>query len=196
MEELIIQQLKQGNNKAYEYLYRKHYSFLCHIAYEYVNDHFLAETIVGDVIFHLWEIRETLDIHISLRSYLVQAVRNRCLDHLSSLKERKEVTFSSFSKDSDFIPDKYILSDSYPLGKLLEHELENEISSAINSLPEECKKVFLKSRFESKKYDEIAEEMNISVNTVKYHIKNAISILHKKLYKYLITILLLLLQIR
>lgn len=77
-EQLVVEQLKQGNEEAYRYLYRNHYSMLCHVAREFVGDGFLAETLVGDVIFHIWEVREFLDIQISLRSYLVQAVRNRC----------------------------------------------------------------------------------------------------------------------
>lgn len=195
MEDLIIQQLKSGNEKAYEYLYKQHYAFLCRIAYSYVNDHFLSETIVGDVIFHIWEIRETLDIKTTLRSYLTTAVRNRCLDHLSSLKERTEISFSNINQEEVFT-EKYIISDSYPLGKLLEEELEHEISSAIKSLPDECRRVFLKNRFENKTYNEIAEELNISPNTVKYHIRNALALLHERLAKYLITILFLLLDIQ
>ena len=76
-ERIIIEQLKQGNEEAYKYLYRHHYALLCHIAREYVGDDFLAETLVGDVVFHLWEVHETLDIQVSLRSYLVRAVQNQ-----------------------------------------------------------------------------------------------------------------------
>lgn len=188
MEQQIINQLKEGNEEAYKYLYRHHYALLCHIANEYVNDRFLAETLVGDVIFHLWEIHSSLNIQSSLRSYLIQSVRNRCLDYLSSQKEKNEVIFSKLSPDED-VKERYLLSDNYPLGILLEQELENEILSAIESLPEECKKVFLKSRFEEKKYEEIANELNISVNTVKYHIKKALSLLHSRLGKYLIPFL-------
>ncbi|WP_373749494.1 sigma-70 family RNA polymerase sigma factor, partial [Bacteroides heparinolyticus] len=99
MEQVIIEQLKQGNEKAFKYLYENHYALLCHIAQEYVNDKFLAETLVGDVIYHLWEIHESLDIQISLRSYLVKSVRNRCIDFLSPQRERKEVAFSSLGKE-------------------------------------------------------------------------------------------------
>ncbi len=187
MESLIIEQLKTGNEKAYEYIYKHHYAFLCHIAYGYVNDHFLAETLVGDVIFHLWEKRETLNISTSIRSYLIVAVRNKCLDHLSSLKERTEISFSNISPDES-ITEKYILSDNYPLGRLLEKELEHEIYSAIRSLPKECRNVFIKNRFENKTYNEIANELNISPNTVKYHIRNALASLHEKLSKYLVAL--------
>lgn len=147
-ERIIIEQLKRGNEEAYKYLYRHHYALLCHIAREYVGDDFLAETLVGDVIFHLWEIHEALDIQVSLRSYLVRAVRNHCMDYLSSKKERTEVAFSSIPEEGEM---RYLLSDDYPLGSLLEHELEEEIHHAIRNLPEVCRKVFIKSRFEGNK---------------------------------------------
>lgn len=60
-EKLIVEQLKNGNEDAYKYIYDYHYVLLCHVANQYLNDNFLSETIVGDVIFHLWEIRETLN---------------------------------------------------------------------------------------------------------------------------------------
>lgn len=97
-ERIIIEQLKRGNEEAYKHLYRHHYALLCHVAREYVGDDFLAEMLVGDVIFHLWEVRAELDIQVSLRSYLVRAVRNHCMDYLGSKKERTEVAFPLFRK--------------------------------------------------------------------------------------------------
>lgn len=146
-ERIIIEQLKRGNEEAYKHLYRHHYALLCHVAREYVGDDFLAETLVGDVIFHLWEVRATLEIQISLRSYLVRAVRNHCMDYLASKKERIEVAFSTMLEEGET---RYLQSDDYPLGSLLEHELEEKIYQAIHHLPEVCRKVFVKSRFEGK----------------------------------------------
>lgn len=189
-EQLIVEQLKQGNEEAYKYLYRHHYALLCHVASGYVGDDFLAETLVGDVIFHLWEIRETLAVQTSLRSYLMCAVRNRCLDYLASKREKSEVAFSSLGGDEE-MKERYIVSDDYPLGTLLEQELEEEIRSAIRRLPEMCRKVFLMSRFGGKSYEEIADALHISVNTVKYHVKTALASLRKDLGQYLLGLLLL-----
>lgn len=188
MEDIILQQLKKGNEEAYRYIYRHHYTLLCHIAREYVNDAFTAETIVGDTIFHIWEIHETLDIRTSLRSYLVKAVRNRCLDFLQLKREQTEVTFSMLEEE-ELQQMENIDDTTVPLGKLLEQELEQEIRKAIDKIPSESKEVFLKSRFEKKKYEEIAQELGISVNTVKYHIKQALALLNKELGKYLLLIL-------
>ena len=181
--------MKTGNEDAYQYIYDRHYALLCHVANGYVKDHFLAETIVGDTIFHLWEIRETLEISVSIRSYLLRAVRNRCINYLNSEWEKREISFSSLMPD-EITDDKMMISDSHPLGTLLERELEEEIYKAIDKLPDECRRVFDKSRFEGKSYEEISQELGISVNTVKYHIKNALASLQKNLSKYLITLLL------
>ena len=174
-ETLIVEQLKIGNEDAYQYIYDRHYALLCHVASGYVKDQFLAETIVGDTIFHLWEIRETLEISVSIRSYLVRAVRNRCINYLNSEWEKREIAFSSLMPD-EITDDKMTISDSHPLGALLERD--------------ECRRVFDKSRFEGKSYEEISQELGISVNTVKYHIKNALASLQMNLSKYLITLLL------
>ena len=188
-ETLIVEQLKTGNEDAYQYIYDRHYALLCHIANGYVKDQFLAETIVGDTIFHLWEIRETLEISVSIRSYLLRAVRNRCINYLNSEWEKREISFSCLMPD-EITDDKMTISDSHPLGTLLERELEEEIYKAIDKLPNECRRVFDKSRFEGKSYEEISQELGISVNTVKYHIKNALASLQTNLSKYLITLLL------
>ena len=186
-EALLVKQLKIGNEKAYQFLYEHHYAVLCHIAESYVGDQFAAETIVGDVIFHIWEIREKLEISVSLRKYLMQAVRNRCLNYLNAEREKKEIAFSTLSEE-DLLVENLVLDESHPLGILLEHELEEEIQMAVNQLPEECRRVFVKSRFDGKSYEEISSDLNISVNTVKYHIKNALAMLHKKLGRYLISL--------
>ena len=192
-EKLIIEQLKQGKEQSYKYIYDCHYVFLCHIANGYVNDYFIAETIVGDTIFHLWEIRDSLDITTSIRAYLTRSVRNRCLNYLISEQRKNEIQLSELAS-GDVPEDRYLISDSYPLGTLLDQELEEEINKSIDKLPEECKVVFKKSRFEEKKYEEIAQELCISINTVKYHMKNALASLQADLNKYLIVFSLLFLK--
>jgi len=189
----IIKQLKSRNERAYRYLFDRHYVLLCKIAAEYVKDDFIAETIVGNVIVSIWEKRDSFEITTSLRAYLVQAVRNRCLNYLELKHVRKEVRLNDGTDAAGGIDYLALADDSYPLGTLLEKELEDEIARAIDRLPEECRRVFRMSRFEQLRNQDIAEKLNISVNTVKYHLKNALKRLSDDLNKYLITILILLL---
>ena len=87
----IIEGLKAGHEEAYKYIYERQYKILCIIAKEYVDDTFTAEMIVSDVIFALWKNRKEIDINLSLRSYLIKAVRNRCLNYLAQLNKREDV---------------------------------------------------------------------------------------------------------
>ena len=87
----IIEGLKAGYEEAYKYIYDRQYKILCIIAKEYVDDTFTAEMIVSDVIFALWKNRKEIDINLSLRSYLIKAVRNRCLNYLAQLNKREDV---------------------------------------------------------------------------------------------------------
>lgn len=190
MEKLIIEKLKQGDQKAFKYVFDRYYVLLCRFANQMLNDTSLAEEIVDDAIFYLWEHRKEIEITYSIRAYLMRAVRNRCLNELNSLAHRTELNFSTYisPENLEFL-DTLFEDDDHPLRTLLEHELEEELVCCIESLPEECRRVFKKSRFEQKKYEEIAEELNISVNTVKYHIKNALAYINSHLSDYLKIIL-------
>lgn len=177
-EQLWIARLKDGNESAYKYLFDRHYAVLCHFAFRYVRDRYLAECLVSDVIFHIWERRSSLHITSSVRSYLVASVRNRCLDYLKSRPTKSGSDLALLKTDS--------VSDTTPMGMLLEKELESVIIHSIDNLPAKTQEVFRMSRFSDMKYEEIASSLNISTNTVKYHIKAALSALREELEKYLV----------
>jgi RNA polymerase sigma-70 factor (ECF subfamily) len=184
-EQQIINQLYKGDEAAYKYLYAHHYVVLCQAAYAFLSDRFAAQTLVDELFVHLYEIRHTLHITISLRAYLMRAVRNRCLNRLAQEYERREVCLSALAEEEDRFLHSIANPDTPPLGILLEKELEEEIRKAVDQLPAETRTVFKKSRYEEKTYQEIAAELQISVNTVKYHIKQALTQLYKALHSYL-----------
>lgn len=186
MERRILEKIRQGDEKAFKNIFDRYYTPLCRLANQILGDDALAEEIVDDAIFYLWEHREELVVTHTLYAYLARAVRNRCLNELNSLSHRAEHSFSVYISDDniDFL-DALFADESHPLGMLMEHELEEKLVHCISSLPEECRIVFEKSRFEQKKYEEIARELNISTNTVKYHIKNALAYLRAHLVDYL-----------
>lgn len=183
-EERIIAQLKNGDNNGYKYLYSHYYALLCKVAYGFLHDTYLAETIVGNVIFHIYEIRETIDINTTLRGYLITAVRNRCINFTKLEYQQKKESLTSDSKKETWSVELADKSKN-PLGTMLQNELEEEIIKAIEMLPKEARRVFKLSRFENMTYKEISDKLGISVNTVKYHIKNALVLLSQLLDHYL-----------
>ena len=190
-EKQIIRGVKEGDENAFRSLYDNYYHRLFCISRQYLQDDFLAETIVSDVFFHLWETRKTLDIQISLNAYLIRMVRNFSLNYLPKNYVEKEVSLNGLDITSPLL----FLSDEYPLGRLLEKEMSEKLHEEINRLPKETRQVFILSRLEELKHEEIAERLGISVNTVKYHIKQALSILRDRLKDYQLVFLACLMKI-
>lgn len=189
-DRLIIEKLKQGDETAFKFIFDNHYTLLCRFANQLLHDAALAEEIVDDAIFYLWEHREELSITNSIRSYLMQAVRNRSINVFNSAEHRFEQSFSSISPEENIeFLDSVFIDDAHPMGMLLQQELEDTVMECIERLPKECRTVFKMSRFDQRKQEDIARELNISVNTVKYHIKNALAFLRQHLAPYLASII-------
>ena len=180
----LIKKLREGDHHAYKFIFDHHYALMGAIAYEYVEDYYISQNIVEDVMMSIWEKREQLIISTSVKSYLLTSVHNKCIDYLRSRSREAEV----FSLESEIGSSSCYIPDQEMFEQIVSSELEKKIEEIIQSMPEECKKVFLLSRYGNKSYAEIANELNISVNTVKYHIKKALSLFREELKDYLLTI--------
>lgn len=177
-EAAIIDGLRSGDEEAYKYVYDYHYGILCAVACRYVNDYDTAEMIVSDIIYAIWENKSDLSINQTLRGYLLRSVRNGCLNYLN--RQAKQVSLD--------LPEEQLtdtLEEAHPLSKLIEQELDIKIQHCIEALPDLTRNVFILSRFEDLKYDEIARQLNISTDVVKYHIKSALSKLRNGLKDFL-----------
>jgi RNA polymerase sigma-70 factor (ECF subfamily) len=183
-EKDFINQLKEGNEKAYRTLYDKYYVMLCKAAYQYVSDIFMSESFVNDVIFHLWEQRASITIHTSLKEYLVKSVINRCIRHIEKEERMQYIDDASIHRIDEYrqLNDQ---DSGHPENDLLLNDLKEAYRKALTLLPEECRETFRLSRMEELSYPEIADKLNISVNTVKYHMKNALATLRELLKDYL-----------
>lgn len=175
----IIHEIVMGNRKVFEQVFKEYFPLLIYEARGYIYSYDLADEIVCDVFTRIWVNREKLEIKTSLRDYLIKAVHNTSIDYYRQLK-RKETLFSDSDKAEQA---KYTLKDlnQSPLDYMLTKELEEKINHAIAALPPQYRRTFILSRFKGLSYENIAREMNLSVNTVKTNIKNALSILRNEL---------------
>lgn len=178
----LVKQLQLGNVKAFETLYRLHYNILCLYANKLVGDANLAENLVSDVIYNIWLKRETLEITSSLRNYLIQAVKNRCYNHLKQEQRRREILQEYYNPTGNNTEASIFDENDCPLTELLAKELDIRLKESINNLPTTTRKVFKLSRFSELKYSEIAHETGLSVDSIKYHIKSALSKLRQELF--------------
>lgn len=189
MNEIIIRRIRQGDEKAFEAVYREYYPLLCRFGMQLLHNAELVEEVVDDVFFALWERRSEIDIQ-SLKAYLLKAVRNKSLNELNSLghQQRQMTGRIDMGDRLDFISS--LFDDAHPLEQLLVREAEERLSQIVDSLPEEDRRVFMMQRTEGKTYAEIAMELGISVNTVKYHMKKTIRLLSDAMGRCLLLLLL------
>lgn len=152
-------------SKAYE----ENFKSLCAQVFKMVPDYNVAKDIVQEVFIKVWKNQIDFTNISNTNHYLNRAVKNRCLNYL---RDKKEVCTDDFNI--------YNLKHSRPI-TLEKEELSEQISKIISSLPERCQLIFKMSRYEEKKYAEIAEELGISVKTVENQISRALKTLRSSL---------------
>lgn len=157
---------------SFDDLFKYNYRPLCLYALHYVQDVDLAEDIVQDSYASLWEKLQEGDHVLNLKSYLYMMVRNRCLDHL-----RKKGLPTESLKPYDTYG---IIDDDDAQER---SQTEARLWTAIDSLPEKCREVFIMSKRDGLKYEEIAEELGLSVNTVRNQISKALKVLKEGVHK-------------
>jgi RNA polymerase sigma-70 factor (ECF subfamily) len=183
-EDLLVDKIKKGDIGSFELVFKKFYKVMCVYAESFVREKPMAEEIVSDIFYKIWENRESLNITKSLQAYLFTSVHNssiKYLEHLKVLKKYNEFA-SRALQNSELL---YSSNEHYPIANLISKEAEKEIVSAIQSLPEQCRQVFCMQRFNDMSYEEIANKLNISINTVRTQMMRALKKLRESLKDYL-----------
>ena len=161
----------------FESLFRFNYRPLCLYALYYLGEVEAAEDVVQECFMKLWEKLEQGASVANRRAYLYMTVRNRCLDTL----RRKGIPTESLKPY-----DTYGVIDDDDAEE--RSHIEAKLWTAIDSLPEKCREVFLLSKRDGLKYEEIAKELGLSVNTVRNQISKALNVLKNgaiKIYMFI-----------
>ncbi len=179
-----IDKIKKGDIGAFEILFKQYYKKLCIYAEDFVKEKSMAEEIVSDVFYKIWESRENLNITGSAQAYLYTSVQNtsiKYLEHLKVLKKYNEFATNALQNKELLYP----TSDQYPIANLISQEIETEINQAIGALPEQCRQIFCMHRFDDLSYEEIASKLGLSINTIRTQMMRALKKLRESLREYL-----------
>ena len=173
-EALIKSVFDKDPKQGCEILFQKYYRVLCSHAIRFVHSKEVAEDIVSELFCRFWTDQIYFSINTSYRAYLFKAVRFSSYNYIRwELSKRKnEFDFNSVVDE---------LNSLKPEESMLVDELAEEIEKVIENLPSQCKRVFMLSRFQNKKYREIADELNISQKAVEGHISKALETLRTRL---------------
>lgn len=174
-EKELLRKLGQGDSDAFREVFLSHYPVLCGFAEKISGDRDEAEDIVSDVFFNLLQSPRQFINLVHFRGYLFRSIRNTHLNRIRS-HQRSSERHTAFSKgleepDADF------------LGEVIRAETYLQLRMAIAALPSQAAAIITKTYLEGMSNQEVADELGISVNTVKSQKQRGLRILRDRLPK-------------
>lgn len=168
-----------------EYLFKKYYSRLCYFAFKLIKNQDASKDLVQDVFMKYWHKKETFESELAIKNFLYLSLKNASLNYIRHLTVEKKFT-------DDLSPEKFI--EEKTITNLIRAEVLGTIHVAIENLPDGCKTVLKLSFVEGLKNDQIAQELGISINTVKTQKQRALKLLRLSLSDTAYFLLLLILR--
>ena len=173
-ERTWIDGVRDGDEEAFERMFRAYYPQLCRFAAEYVDSANRARDLVQDVFLRIWERRREWTLRRSLKAYLYRAVRNRALNAVRDQGTRQEAEAGLEHRTEGAA--RRTAVDTVHAGTL-----SQEVEEAIDALPERRRIAFLLHRRHGLTYKEIARAMGITPKTVENQIGRALKALREDL---------------
>ncbi|MFA6944533.1 MAG: RNA polymerase sigma-70 factor [Pedobacter sp.] len=179
-ESALLRLVSEGDELAFRVVFNHYSDKLYSYTFRITDNEELAEEIVMDAFLKIWCNREELDKINHFDSYLFTLVRNQAFTAIKRrAHEASIITELSLSKSEyqDCTEETVIYN-----------EYQHLLSQAVDQLPPQQRLVYSMSRDEGLKYDEIADQLNLSKNTVKAHLKKALSTLRVVFTNYLVLV--------
>lgn len=174
-DEDLIRQIQNGDKDSFARLFHSYYPDLCNFVLRYTRSPAVSEDLIQDIFLDIWHSRKTLSSEGSIKSYLYKSARNKALNHL---KHKRIV--NKWEKESQLFEFEVAKSPAAEIhNRESFSEIECAIKKAIEQLPDRRKMIFLLSREEGLTYQEIADVLDISVNTVETQISRSITIIRQ-----------------
>lgn len=179
--------LNADSAALFESIFKSNYKNLHIYAISLVKDSAVADEIVQNVFYKLWEKKEKVKIQTSITAYLYRSVYYESLNLIKHAKvnESYKKYVSNTTKDHESPGDTASLK-----------QLQQKIDTALNELPEQCRAIFHLIRFEELKYRDVADKLGISVKTVENQMGKALRVLRTKLAEFLPVLILLFINLK
>ena len=172
---VLMSELKGGNSRAFDLIFRKYYDNLCRFTYSMLGDADLSQGLVQNVFIKLWERRYVCEEINNLAGYLTTMAKNQVFDYIHNNRNQ----YQEIKKGDRLIADESTENE------ILRNNFEECLVSALFKLPDRCRQAFELSRFENLTNKEIAVKMNISVKGVEALIGRSLKILRIELREFL-----------
>lgn len=180
---ILLEKIRQNNQAAFDELFRKYYRKLVYFSLKITKTQDSANEVVQDLFVNLWEKRNHLELKVSVQAYLYRAVYNNSIYAFKKEKKYQGEELNQINEPSEEFDNLFETN-----------ELEIKIYDLIAQLPTECQRIFKMSRFEELRYQEIADNLNLSIKTVETQMSRALKFLRNHLKDYIKLLIFILLR--
>ncbi len=164
--------LKQGDRHAFTEIYNRYWAEMYYHAFKMLKDEENSKDVVHDIFSNLWLKSASLNVETKLSGHLYITVRNKIFNLIAQNKVRNDYLSSVAAFFTDTVVDSSLLD---------EKELLAAVEAEIQNLPPKMREIFELSRKENLSHKEIAQKLNISDQTVKKQVQNALKIIKPKI---------------
>lgn len=173
----------KGDEKAFMVLFREMYPFLRNFVNKLIGNSLEAEEVVQDTFVNIWLSRDKISIQSSIKPYLYQTAHNLAINRIEKLQRNKNLPNQVASTDQwKQIHDLFTIDNDF-VAAFEAKETEESILQAINKLPDNCREIFILSRYNDLSYEEIANRLGLSNSTIRVQIFRALEFLRDYLKK-------------
>ena len=171
ISKVLLAKLKSGSDQAFEELYNSYREPAIRFCNSILKDTEESENIIQEVFIKIWNRRSTINPELNFTSYLFTIIKNRVFDHLKEMKKNEFLREKFWEKVLEY--------------KAIDNEIEEEryakINKAVENLSVKRKEIIKLNYEEGKSYEEIANQLNISKNTVKNQLVKAKQVIRRQL---------------
>ena len=182
-EELLFRLFKMGDQLAFERIFKANYNRIAGFCAQFIGEREYVPEIAQEAFVNLWLNREKIHTSNGIKAFLYTFAKTNCLNYIRHRKVMEKYHNRQLREKEELFNEEVLTS--FDFGSLEFSELEQLIFESVNEMPEKCRVVFIKSRYEGKKNIEIAREMDITEKAVEADLTRALRTLKTKLSGYL-----------
>ena len=182
---VLVEQALAGNQRAFELLVSRYHRLLVSYIHGFIADGEQVYDVLQHVFIKLYVSLPILLTHVSLKGWLFQVARNRCLDELRRRSRRTEMPFSTLewkNRGEELLPIE-IITDPQPLPEEVAERIELHclLQQAIFSLPPKFRSIVHLHCFRQMSYSEIGRMLEMPESTVKTYFSRSLPLLRREL---------------
>lgn len=187
INDFFFLRFKSGDEQAFEKIFKSNNPQIVSFCNQFIADWDKSKSLAQEAFINLWINREKIDTLNGIKAFLYTYAKSSCLNYIRHRKVESKYEDIRLQIKEDTLNCEVL--ESFDFDSLEFVELEELIMRSINSLPDQCRRVFILSRFDGKMNKEIADQLNISVKSVEANMTRALKTLRSALSEYLPLIL-------